>query len=331
MTADRMSVNQQIQVGVETTIGTAVACSKLLKCFTWGDQIEADVTAYRGTGHKIDGEQIENAEWMSHDLAGPLDFNGMIYPLSGCLGAATTALISPSTTAYGWTFAPPYIGAAAPKTFTMQQGDATYAHQDAGVLFADWGYKVTRKTDIELNGCKAFGKGISTGITLTASPTAIALAPATGKMVKIYIDTTSAGLGTTQFLKPLSFDFQQTGIYKDVWFMAGATSWDGYADMAPKSGGTLMVEADTAGMALLGYLQSGVTYYMRFDAIGGVIDGANSINNEFKHDMAVKFGKPTKFEDNQGIFAISWAYTLVEDTTWGHYQQVYIANLSAAL
>ena len=40
--------------------------------------------------------------------------------------------------------------------------------------------------------------------------------------------------------------------------------------------------------------------------------------NTIKHDMAVKFNKPTgAFADDQGVFALEWEMDVVEDATLG--------------
>src|SRR5579875_1934651 len=53
--------------------------------------------------------------------------------------------------------------------------------------------------------------------------------------------------------------------------------------------------------------------------------------NEVKHQMAIKFGKPSPFSDDSGVFAIEWEYEVVEDSTWGHSQILTVTNLLTAL
>ncbi len=60
----------------------------------------------------------------------------------------------------------------------------------------------------------------------------------------------------------------------------------------------------------------------------------NQTNNTFQHDMAIKFGKPTPFKDDGGIFAIEWEATIVEDPLWGasgQSQKLTVTNLITAL
>jgi hypothetical protein len=109
--------------------------------------------------------------------------------------------------------------------------------------------------------------------------------------------------------------------------------------MEPKSTFKLLVEANSSGMAFLDtYLRSGATAYIRVEAQGAQIasdggGGSDPVYNLFQHDMAVKFDKPDKFSDADGVFAIQWNMQIVEDLSWGSGQaQVFVlVNLLSAL
>jgi len=334
-TAERTTVNQHIAVGAEslTALGTKVACTKLLEMFSFDIGIDADVMFYRGTGRKYPSTQEENKEWSSVDVSGNMDYNGVIYPLGGVFGAASPVAHGTSVTAKDWIFTPPITGSIVPQTLSIEQGDAVRAHSLAYGLFTDFGYKGTR-TDITLNGTKMIAQPLQDAITLTASPVAVPIAPIVSKHLNLYLDSSAAALGTTQLLRALSIDFAVAGVYSPLWvFNRTNASWAAHVDTVPASKFKLKLEADAQGMALLGYLQSGVTYYLRANAQGNAIaaDGPGTVYNVFQHDMAIKVGKPTKFADDQGVFAIEWECTIVEDNTWGKSQMVTVTNLIASL
>lgn len=336
-TAERSTVNQRVQIGAEATtaLGTPVAAGKLLECFDLIVGINADVKEYTATGHKYPSVVEENIEWTDGTLGGEMDYNGMIYPLASAMGSVSPVAHLASATAKDWIFTPPIYGSIVPQTYTVQQGDTVRAHQLAYGLFTEVGYKATRK-DATVSG-KLIAQLLSDGATLTASPTAVALAPVIGRHWNVYLDTTSGGLGGTLLTRVLSIEYMMTGIYGPFYALNRANaSFTAHVDLAPKATVKLLVEADAAGMALLGYLQTGTTYYLRFDAQGNQIasDGPGSIKNEFKHDMAVKVSKPNPFKDDGGIFAIEWDLTVVEDPAWGasgQSQQVTVTNLITAL
>ena len=335
--AERTSVNQKIQIGAEATtaLGTPVAAGKLLECFDFSFSINGDVNFYTPTGRKYASSQEENTEWVDISVGGNLDYNGVIYLLNSTMGNVSPVSHLASVTAKDWVFTPPTTGSIVPRTYTIQQGDSVRAHQVAYAIFSDFGYKGDRK-NFTISG-KGIGQPITDGATMTSSPTAVALAPVPAKQFNVYLDPTSGALGTTQLTRALSVDYSMTGTYGPLFVLNRSTlGFTAHVDMAPKASIKLKLEADAAGMALLGYLQSGVTYYLRVQAQGTTAiaaDGPGNIFNTFTHDMAVKVNKPTAFADAQGVFAIEWELDVVEDSTWntGQAQTFTVTNLIAAL
>jgi hypothetical protein len=336
-TPERATVAQRVQIGAESlsALGTPVAAGKVIGCYDWTFGISPDVTFYRPTGRKYDQEQEENMEWVDGTLGGWVDYNGILYPLAGAMGAVSPVAHGASTTAKDWIYTPPVTGYAEPQTYTIMQGDTTTrAHKFAYGLFTQFGYKIDRKTST-VSG-KILGQPLQDNITLTASPTEIALAPAPGKHFNVYLDSTSGGLGTTQLTRVLSLDYTFDSVYGPMWVLNRATTgFTAHVDLAPKSTIKIKMEADANGMAPLSYLQSGATYYLRVQAQGAQIasDGPGAINSTITHDMAIKFGKPSTFSDDSGVFAIEWECTIVEDPSWnsGQSQTITVTNLIAAL
>lgn len=279
-TAERSTVNQRQQIGAEsnTALGTNVAAGKLLECFDFVFGVEADINLYRPTGHKYENVQEENTEWASGTVSGNLDFNGVIYPLASIWGATTPVTHGVSATAKDWVFTPPTSGSVVPQTYTVEQGDAIRAHKFNYVLFTEWGYKGTRK-DFSMTG-KVMCQPIQDGITLTASPTAVAIAPVVAKQANVYLDTTSAGLGTTLLSRVLAIDYAMSNVYGPLWVLNRATvGYTAHVDMAPSAKFKLKLEADVNGMALLpNYLQTGSTAYIRVQAQGNVIDNIQTVS-----------------------------------------------------
>lgn len=416
------TVNQKVQVGAESTssLGVSVPATKLLECFDFVPQINGDVIFYRPTGHKYNQSQEENTEWTDITLGGNLDYNGVLYPLGGVMGSVAPVTHGVSTVAKDWVFTPPVLGSIVPQTYTMEMGDSIRARKWTYGLFTDFGYKGTRK-DFTVSG-KMIAQPLADGITMTSSPTAVAIAPVVAKNVNVYLDPTSAALGTTQLTRVLSVDFNMTGVYGPLWVLNRATvGWTAHVDLVPQPVFKIKVEADQNGMAMLTYLQTGTTYWIRVNAQGAVIDnlqtvslgspasgtftltykgqttagiafnavgatvqtaltglstvgvgnatvtgsagGPYSVNfigtlaqdttamtgsgagltggtflisqnqsfNVFQHDMAVKFNKPSAFQDDQGVYAIEWDSMVVEDPTWGKSQVFTVTNLLTAL
>lgn len=331
---ERATANQKVQFGVETTSGTSVAANKLLNSFDVQLGMEADSKTYRATGRKYPSIAVLNKEWTSGSLEGPIDFNALIYPLSGALGATTPTASGASSTAKDWIFTPPVSGNASPKTFTIEQGDSVRAHKLVYGLFTSFGYKGTR----EEFSCSAdlIGQLLSDGISMTGSPTSVAIAPSSANQWNVFMDSTSGGLGTTQLTRVMEIEFAMNDIYGPAWFInRSVTSWATHIDMYPDCTFKIKVEADATGMSPLTDIRAGTTKYFRVEAQGAQIasDGPGAIYNVFKHDLAVKFIKPNKFEDQDGIYAIQWECQVVEDGSWssGRAQQLTLTNLLTAL
>ncbi len=276
--AERTTVNQRIQFGAESTtaLGTAVAAGKLVECFDLTLGINGDVMFYRPTGRKYENTQEENTEWVDLTLTGNLDYNGVIYPLASVMGSVSPATHGVSTIAKDWVFTPPVTGSVVPQTYTIQQGDAVRAHQVAYGLFSDFGYKGTRK-DFTCSG-KGIAQPLTDNITMTASPTAVALAPVVSKNVTVWMDPTSGALQTTSLARVLSLDYSMASVYGPLWVLNRSTvGWTAHVDLAPKCIIKLKVEADAQGMSLLPILQSGATQFMRVQMQGTVIDNLQTV------------------------------------------------------
>lgn len=277
-TAERQSINQRLQFGVESTsaLGTVVPANKLLECFDFQVGINGDMSVYQPTGHKMPMIVEENTEWVDIQQGGDLDYNGAIYPLSSAMGSVTPTTHGSSATAKDWTFTPPTTGSIVPQTYTIEQGDAIRAHRMAYCLWTSWGYKGTRK-DFTTSG-KLIAQPITDGVTLTSSPTAVALSPVVAKQVNVYLDPTYSALGSTMLTRVLSVDYIMDAIYGPLWVLNRSTpGWTAHVDLAPKSTFKLKVEADSNGMAMLSYLQNGTTMFARVDAQGPLIDNTQTI------------------------------------------------------
>lgn len=420
--AERASINQRIQLGIETTPGTAVAASKIIDAWTLKMGPKVDAKQSTPTGRKYVSAQAINKEWMEFSIDSPImDYNSMIYLLSSAFSAITPVAHGSSSTAKDWAVTPPVTGSASPKTFTIEQGSTERAHKFAHALLNKFGYKFSRAEA----SCSAsgFGQLLSDGITMTSSPTRVAVIPATGAHFNVYLDPTSSALGTTQLTKFIDFEYSWDGVFNPVWYVNRSnSSFSTYVDAMPKATAKITLAADSNGMALLSNMRNSDTLFMRVQAQGSVIDnnqtvslgspsagnftltykgqttsniaynaaasavqtaftglstvgssnatvsGSNGgpytitfptsgtlatdttaitgsgagltggtflitqtqIYDAFVHDMAVKISTPGDFTDADGVFAVPWELTVVEDDTYGA-QTLTATNLLTSL
>jgi hypothetical protein len=273
-TAEVQSINQRLQFGLEVTPGTNVAATKLLQALDLTMGSMADVAEFFPTGRKYASIEIENAEWVEGTFVdSPLDYNNVVYLISGVAGAPTIGAHGASATAKDWTWTPPLTGSVQPQTYTIEQGDtATRAHKVNYGLVSEFTYKGDRKTGIK-NGGKLLAQALQTNITMTGGPTAIALAASAGKHFNVYLDSTSAALGTTLLTRVLNIDYAFANIYGMFFALNRANlGFTAHVDLKPATIMKLLLEADGTGDAQLTQLQSGATQFLRIQGQGLIID-----------------------------------------------------------
>jgi hypothetical protein len=328
----RMTVNQKVQLGKETTPGTAVPANKLIEAFQWSIGGKADVKTFRAMGRRHNAVVEENREWSEGKLTGELDYAAIIYPLSMVYGAVTGVAHSPSVTAFDYIWTPPLTGATSVQTWTLENGDSVQAEKYPYLMASGFGYKISRKdTSISAD---LFAQQMVTGITPTASPTVVALIPIVGKHANIYLDMTSGAIGGAQLLNVLDVSFAASGYYTQFWPINRTNvSFTSQIDLPPKQEVKLCMEADSVGMSELAHLQAGDKMYMRVDCQGPTIDVTNSIKATFRHDMCLVMTDMTPQEDKDGVYAIEWTFELAEDTAWasGQAHVITATNLLTAI
>jgi len=299
----RGSVNRQIQIGVETTPGTAVPANKLLPSMSLVLSPEIDNKEYRAQGFKL-----STANKIIHfdggaALTGPLNYSEIVYLLNTLvLGVITTP--GGGTLSRKHKFSPTATGTDAFKTLTVQEGDSTAAIQMAYGLLVDFGLTVNDA------GADVTGTLIGyapTNVTLTATPTTIAQLPIGPREIDIYIDPTFGAIGTTKVSDALSFQFSIGN--KQVKKRVLNTTYQSFKDTVEG------VPTLQAGFVTEHNLQSrniyaGVTaasnpvQYVRLKATGPIIEGA--IPYSFQLDVAAQV-----IDMNQQEVDSVWGYEYV--------------------
>jgi hypothetical protein len=329
---ERASANQKWQIGKETTAGTAVAAGKLLENLNFMLTPKPDVKTYRPGGRRFITEAVMNREWSELKADGILDYNDFVYLVSGPFGAANITTPGGGTNSRAWAWTPPVTGRITPVTYTLMQGDDVRAHKVAYGLFTGFGYKGSRDAGFT---CSApmIAQAFTDNITMTASPTAVALSTVAGGHVDIYVDTTSGGLGTTQFTRVFNFEYSYDSGFAAFWPLNRANaSFTGVVDTIPKNIVKFTLEADANGMSLYPHLQAGDFVYIRFEAVGNIIE--TTIHFSIVHDMAIKLTNISDIKDAAGgVFCTDYDGEIAEDSAWssGQAQVLTVTNALTAL
>ena len=314
--AERASVSQHIQIGVETTPGTSVAASKQLRSIGFTPSPKVTVEQFRPAGQKYISLAILGEEWVEATMDGNAVYDELVYPMSSLLGAATvTAGTAGNTASNSWKFKPQGSQADNAKTFTIEHGDPnSRADKFVGALVTDTQFTMDR-TKFTLTGT-LLGQNLTDGITMTATPAQLPLVPILPSKLNVWIDPTAAALGTTKMSRVLSLDWHMTNKYGPVWPLDSTQqSYAATVELVPTLTGSIVLEADVAGMGLLQNLRSGSTVYIRVGAVGPIIPTCTSATYAFTLDLAAQIINTTGFSDSNGVYAIGWDFACVQDST----------------
>lgn len=198
---ERSSISQVVQIGVESTPGTAVAASKRLSSLGIEMSPNIETQQFRPSGSKYNTLSILGKEWMEGSLSGNAVYDEIIYPLSSCLTAATVTTPGGGTNSRLWTFKPSVTTEDNPKTFTVEQGSSFRGQRFAYGIVNELGLSINRDA-IEVSG-NVLGQAIQepvnlTGSTITAGITnASAAVTYTGMLGTGDVGKTVSGTGIT--------------------------------------------------------------------------------------------------------------------------------------
>lgn len=327
--AERSSLSQGVQVGLETTPGTSVPADKKFVSIGIEPAVQVEPYRFRPMGQKFASQVVPGKEWVEADIAGVGNYNELTWFLASVLrdpGAPTTT----DTSARTWVFAPLGSGEDAVKTYTVEQGGTVRAHKFTNGIVTQLELTITRDS-VEIGGTM-LGQALQDGITMTATPTAAAEVPILPTDVDVFLDTTSAGLGTTKLTRVLSVKITIGDRFSPVWVLNSAqTSFVAVVESEPTAEITLLMEADTEGMATLTQARAGSTKFMQVRALSDVLAGATTAFHDFKWEAAVKVKDVGDFSDEDGVYAIEYTFEQVYDAAWANAMKATLVNKVTAL
>ncbi len=325
--AERDSINQVVQIGVESTAGTAVAANKKFQATSITPGIRAEINTFRPQGGKFSTVAALGKEWSEAGIAGPLTYTEIVYLLSSILNYAAPAQQA-ATIAYLWTFTPPQAGASTNKTFTVEMGSSVRAHEMKYGMVNSLSIDFTR--DEVTVGGSMIGHALSDGITLTSTPTEIALVPVLPTQVSVYIDAAGANLGTTKMTRVLRANLEIGDRFAPVWPIDAAnTDFPAHVEDTPTATLKLLMEADSVGMGLLTTMRAGDKKFVRVEGVGALIVSGHYYT--FTADTCGVVESVSDFSDEDGVYAIEWTFRVAYDSTWAKAMEIKVKNALTAL
>lgn len=319
---DRAKVSETIQVGLESTPGTAVAAPTNLRSVSVMLKMPGSADLFRPDGHKFNVLAEDNAEWTAFDLNGKPTYTEICYLLAPMFGNPAPASSGVAVKTRTYEMLDTTI--LTPITLTIEKGSSVRAERITYGLLTDFALSVTRANGLTLTGA-GIGQLYQDGITKTVSPVDVPLVPMMGKHFDVFVDSSSASLGTTKMLRAFKVESSLAGVYGPIWPINSAlTSFGAHVDLAPTTAVRLTLEADAAGSAYLTQFRAGTTIFLRVKATGAVIDTA--IPYSFTWDSALLVKSVSPDEDESGVVTMTYETELTKDSTWGRALQIGVVN-----
>jgi hypothetical protein len=312
------------QIGVESTSGTSVAANKLLRYLAYEPGINLSFNRFRPQGQIVPSAITPGMDYTDWNLAGQGSYSELIYPFSGLWGAATITTVETTASRHVWT--PAGRTEITPKTFTVETGSSTRAQKATYVTQSGVELTFNRSDGVAVSG-SAFGQQIQDNITLTGSPTGLQDKPILPTHLDVFVDTTSAGLGTTKLLRDFNAVFRYSDARGPVWPINSANaSFASDVQTEPSVQMELTVAADSVGMGLLVNARAGDTRYIRLSAVSTENAGATAAKYDLLIDMAGKISNIAAFDDNEGVKVLTYTFDAVYDSAWGSGQFMTVRN-----
>lgn len=331
---ENAAVSRVVQIGPETTAGTAVAATKKLGSLNFVGSPEGSISSMRAAGSKYPTAHAIGKESMAFDVdSDAISFDELQYVLCGLIKNVTPTVSD--TSARTWTFAPTPDAEDTRKTFTVEEGHsgASNAHKAAYCLPTS----LTLECDRDGTKLKSswIGRQISTA-TLTASLTSPPQVPILGKDWAVYLDTTAAGLGTTLLTRVTKVSMEMSDLISAAWFLDDTqASWTTHIETPPKCKVTMEMEKDSTGMALLPQMRSSAFRYLRVENTSDLLAGAATAYYKLTCDFALQISGLPKFSESDDLYVMEWEFEPTTDPGWpsapGKPFQIALTNKQASL
>ena len=324
-----------VQVGAEATTspGTTVSASKLLNYINFQPTFWAgDFAVQRPMGQKVASGVAPGYDYTSWALSSEVgSYSEIVYPLASLLKDVSPSTVE--TSGRLWTFKPTGRSEDVIRTFTVETGSATRAQRAPFVAVTGLELTFNRSTGVTLSGT-AIGQSIVDNVTLSGSPTAIEDAPILPTHLDVYVDSTSANIGSTKLTRDFNAVFRYNDARAAVWAINSANaSYVNLVETAPTAQIELTVEADSQGMGFLPLARAGTMQYIRLSAVSTVAAGAAGAKYQLVIDAAAKCTAIAGPDDTDGIKTVQYTWDLMYDSAWssGQYLTIGAQNKVASL
>ena len=323
---------RKTQIGRETTPGTSVPATALLlntQFATTNNPAIHYPNQQRGLlAEEHAGVQLNRM--IDHTWATELTYEQVLYALNmGMMALVTGTGAGADKT---WTFAPSPTGATVENAFTLEK-----RYTDGTTNF-DFEYPFTIAKTLKAsgreNGIWTMSADLLSAREVTAAITAAIAAPAVWEpavfnLSKVFIDTTWAGLGTTQVLGQVyGVDWEfDTGLERRF-YADGQLHFSRRTRNKRQAKLSLMADFGTQAQAFRDAVESRAVFYIRVECIGTVVAATNK---KIQFDGKYVVDPTGAIQENQGEDVMTIPLVSRYDTTGAQDVRVTVINTLAAL
>jgi len=328
-----MIVQEAVQIGVESTAGTAVVPTIQFGGLSVDIDTEIEFSEFKPAGQLVNSIVAPLREWSSGELSGFPTYTELPYVLSNLFGAAVITTPTGATLARQWKWTPSATVPWTPKTWTIRRGvSGDTAEQADYLLLSGLMLSFSRTDDPEIGG-DLFARRFDYAATMaTTGITSPALIPILPDQIDVFLDATGAGLGGTQLTREFSYALEISDMFGNIWPLnSSLTSFAAHSVQAPDAGVTLQLGNDTAGRAMVTNMRAGSTVFVRLRAQGA----ASSIESGQRYsliiDTALKVVDSPSRDDQEGLSTLEWSLRSVYDATWAKWLEVTLVTTTTGL
>lgn len=150
---DSPMISQAVQLGLETTPGTAVPANKRLRSIQIALAPQFEVSTQKASGSKFVDISSLDAEWDQPTIAGKPAFPELPFLCASVIQKVTAgSLVGGTTKVYDWTFAPSSFDSDEFATFTLESGSSRRSEHLTGFLLTALGFSFPRRGEPQISG-----------------------------------------------------------------------------------------------------------------------------------------------------------------------------------
>lgn len=162
--AERATVFQRSQLGVESVAGTHVAATKQLQSLSFDISANIESQRVRPAGSKSPTIQTVGRKWSTLPISGSPTYDEQVYAWASVISNSPPLMLTQGV--YRWQFSMNNFAADTTSFYTIEHGSAERAARATGVHISEFGYSIS-KTAWSQNG-SATGRQYEDGVSLSS-------------------------------------------------------------------------------------------------------------------------------------------------------------------